>query len=115
MILTFLSGLAQCEKERGTKPAPEIIICPAPHGDGSKGVDPNGSKFNPLAPKWPTKSGITLQVATRKCRGRLEGSVTFHTCKKLLGAQFIVKVAAIIPQCIADIKVRLIIYTYFCS
>ena len=71
-------------------------------------MDPNGSKFKPLVPKWPTKSGITLQVATRKCRGRLEGSVTFHTCKKLLGAQFIVKAAAIIPQCIADMKVRLI-------
>jgi len=98
-------GLAQCDKKRGEKPAPEIIICPAPHGNGSKGLDPDGSTFKPVVPKWPTKSGITLQVATSKCRGKLEGSVTFLTCKKLLGVQFTVKVAAIIPQCIADIKI----------
>ena len=71
-------------------------------------MDPNGSSFKPVVPMWPTKSGITLQVATTHCKTKLEGSVTFQTCKKLLGVQFTVKVAAIIPQCVTDIKVCII-------
>ena len=107
IILNILfSGLAECDKKRGEKPDPDIIITPSGGGDGSKGVvDPDDSTFVPVVPTWPTKSGITLPDATSKCKAHLEGSATFQTCRRLLGVQFITKFSATLHQCIADIQV----------
>ena len=82
-----------------------MIVLPGGGGDGSKGVDPNATTFQPLVPKWPTESGITEQQALSECKAKLEGSVTFKTCKKVLGIEFTVKIAVVYAQCVADIQV----------
>ena len=99
-------GLDECDRKRN-KTNPDVIILPEGGGDGSKGVDPNATTFQPVVPKWPTKSGVTLQNALSECKAKLEGSITYKTCQKVLGIQFRVKVVGIFSQCIADIQVSI--------
>ena len=64
-----------------------------------------------MIPKWPTPSGKTENGAKKTCTAKLRATDTFKACKRVLRNRFNIKAA--VEQCVADVLVRLALFSFY--